>query len=744
MKSSSDHPGGAFEPGGGSHHEPNPLSLLKRLAYRFGQASGAAEDLLRESIEIIGDSGYASGGAVSVFGEENAQPSLIVHWGLSPVELRGIEALVQRETLAASMRELVSSRFIDGEPEWIGGEESKALVAVPARGSGRGRGVLWLVTSRPSAAVRADFDLFELVGWQVGMALRNASLEERAQRQVREGDVLFEVSRGITATLDLDALLRLVVESAVKTIPAAEAGVIHLLDPEDGYLHPRALSFLPHIPRDAVGESKMTVGQGVAGQALETGAVVNVSDIASSPGFVPAETGRVFRSLLVAPLIVDGQGIGTLSVDSNTLGAFSVADERLINLLALQAAIAIGNAQLFAELEQTQAQLIQSEKLSALGGLIAGVAHELNNPLTSVLGYAQLLQSTQGLSAEIRRDLDRISAQAQRAAHIVENLLTFARQRKPERTLVDVNDVLQTILDLRTYQLVVNNIQLKTELDDRGLLVLADPNQLQTVALNLINNAQDAIVEYRGSGTLTVTTRLVGNLVRVEVADDGPGIAPEAMGRLFDPFFTTKEVGKGTGLGLSICYGIVTQHGGNIWAESSAGEGATFIVELPVAEREEEAPSEEDRTAPDVPPETRGRILIVDDEPDIIEMLGRAFSDDGYEVDVVGDAQLSLQRIVRARQTGQPYDLVITDIRMPNLDGRELYERLKRTQPDLAERVLFITGDTADPDTLTFLKQAGRRYVTKPFPMEKLRLVVQQVMAGSEQRRGTEQAPEPK
>jgi len=704
-----------------------PLAVQREIARALGREDAELQDSLVRVLEVIVRARYATGAALSLFDEWKPEMRPIVHWGLSPQEVRRIERLVEGETLASSLRVLDSPRFVEGGPEWAGGKGLRSLIAVPVRAWGRGLGVLWLVTERSGESVRFDFDLFDIIGWQIGLALQNAHLNQRTERQMREWDVLFEVSRAITATLDVDVLLRLIVDSAVKTIPAAEAGVIHLLDRKDGYLRPRALSFLPHIPRDTVGKSKMKKGQGVAGQALETGLVVNVADTRSDPRFVRAETGREFRSLLVAPLIVEGEGIGTLSVDSEMPGAFSPADEKLINLLALQAAIAIQNAQLFADLKQTQAQLIQSEKLSALGKLIAGVAHELNNPLTAVMGYAQLLQGSRGLTPEIRRDLDKIYAQAQRAARIVEHLLTFARQHKVERVLVNINDVLEKTLEFRAYQLVVNNIQLKMDLDERDLLVLADPNQLQQVFLNLINNAQEAMVDYRGRGSLAVTTRLVGDVVRIEFTDDGPGIAPEAMSRLFDPFFTTKEVGKGTGLGLSICYGIITQHGGRIWAENSPLGGASFIIELPVAEGEM-PPQEEKESEVSPPSRSSGRILIVDDEREIIEVLRRVFNEDGYQVDVVTDARAALQGITRAREMGQAYDLIVTDIKMPGLNGRELYEELKRTEPDLARRVVFFTGDMVSDETIAFLEGTGNRYVAKPLGVDALRRAAREIL----------------
>jgi two-component system NtrC family sensor kinase len=414
-----------------------------------------------------------------------------------------------------------------------------------------------------------------------------------------------------------------------------------------------------------------------------------------------------------------------------------------LSLLASQAAVALQNAQLFSEaqrlsrdlqtsleeLKKAQALLIQSEKLSALGELIAGVAHELNNPLTAVMGYAQLLQGAQGISERMERDLRKIHLQAQRAARIVRSMLTFARQHRPEQRCVEVNSVLEQVLELRSYQLRVNNIRLVTDLGDEPLEVLADVNQLQQVFLNLINNAQDAIVDGPGKGQLAVTSRRVADVVRLEFADNGPGIPAEHMGNLFSPFFTTKDIGKGTGLGLSICYGIVRQHRGRIWAESEAGHGATLIVELPVSPRETEARAE---MATPQPLETlvTGRLLVVDDEEEVTELLYRLLSDDGHEVEAALSGQTALEKILEAEASGNGYDLIVCDIKMPGIDGPRLYHEVRVRYPALAGRMIFFTGDTINLETHAFLERTGNRHVAKPFVVEELRKVVAEMLEG--------------
>jgi PAS domain S-box-containing protein len=232
-----------------------------------------------------------------------------------------------------------------------------------------------------------------------------------------------------------------------------------------------------------------------------------------------------------------------------------------------------------------QERLILTDRLASVGELASGVAHELNNPLTGVIGLSQLL-TERGVPQDIREDLDLIYSEAQRAANIVKNLLTFARRHQPAKELLNINDVIGKVLELRAYEERVNNIEAVIHLAADLPRIMADYFQLQQVFLNIIINAEHFMIETHGRGTLTITTKRVGDGVSVSISDDGPGISQDDLGHIFDPFFTTKEVGKGTGLGLSICHGIVSAHGGQIFAESELGSGATFVVELPLNREE--------------------------------------------------------------------------------------------------------------------------------------------------------------
>jgi two-component system NtrC family sensor kinase len=240
-----------------------------------------------------------------------------------------------------------------------------------------------------------------------------------------------------------------------------------------------------------------------------------------------------------------------------------------------------------------QEKLYLTDRLASIGEMAAGVAHELNNPLTSIVGLSQILVMNEDLSSQYKEDVKDIHQEAQRAAAIVRNLLTFSRKHSPTKESTQINAVLLDVLKLRGYEHKVSNIEVRTELDDELPEVMADYYQMQQLFLNIILNAESAMLESHNRGKLTITSGKTDTDIRIMVTDDGPGIPPENLTRVFDPFFTTKPAGKGTGLGLSICYGIVSEHKGKISAQSKLGDGATFIVELPINEYPEKEDGDE-------------------------------------------------------------------------------------------------------------------------------------------------------
>ena len=369
---------------------------------------------------------------------------------------------------------------------------------------------------------------------------------------------------------------------------------------------------------------------------------------------------------------------------------------------------------------EIQSKLLQTEKMAALGQLVSGIAHELNNPLTTIMGYGQLLLG-HGLTPPQLAEARKVFQEAERARRIVKNLLYFARENRPERTRVNLNEIVERTLALRSYELRVENIVIECDLAPNLPETMADPHQLQQVILNLLANAEQALLEDRGQGHVWIRThRIRGNRISLEVSDDGPGIPTEVGSRIFDPFFTTKPSDVGTGLGLSIVYGIVHQHDGEVRFENRPGAGARFIVELPlVAVQPRDPEASRNLGAEREPNIARGRILVVEDEPTVAQLMVDVLREEGHQVEAVLDSQEGLTLLSRSR-----YDLVLCDLRMPRLDGPAFYATLVRAGSAEHQRIIFVTGDTLAPRTLEFLETNKLPYLSKPFLVEELKLAV--------------------
>jgi signal transduction histidine kinase/ActR/RegA family two-component response regulator len=327
----------------------------------------------------------------------------------------------------------------------------------------------------------------------------------------------------------------------------------------------------------------------------------------------------------------------------------------------------------------------QREKLSRIGEVMAGVAHELNNPLSGVLGFAQLLQQ-KDQSGEHRREVDRILECADRCQKIVRSLLMFARPTGSDRRPLGLNGVLEKTVDLLSRDLRADGIEVVKELEPGLPFILADFHQLQQVLTNLITNAQQAMKVANGRGRLVLRTFSREGHAAVSIGDDGPGIPPEILPRIFDPFFSTKKVGKGTGLGLSISYGIVLDHGGEILVDSEVGKGAVFTAVFPQAAAQVE--DAQPRSASVGGPARGSRILAVDDEPILLDLYMEILRAMGHSVDTASGGAEALRKLERER-----YDIVITDIKMPQISGVELYRRAQGLRPEMRHQFIFITGD---------------------------------------------------
>ncbi|MPZ49792.1 MAG: response regulator [Dehalococcoidia bacterium] len=439
---------------------------------------------------------------------------------------------------------------------------------------------------------------------------------------------------------------------------------------------------------EALGGSYGATAPGALSSALATAAETGtpqLNEVLTSP--------PVSRHITVAALHSDG--IGLVALRDHT-------EERLL-----------------------QERLLQSEKMASVGQLVSGVAHELNNPLTGVMGFSQLLLARE-LDDTVRIQIQTIYGEAERAAKIVQNLLSFARRRRPTKEMADVNALMQRVLELRSYDFTIRNIGLDITLDAHMARVWVDPDQIQQVFFNVIKNAEQAMIDAHGSGKLTVVTAGAEDSVRISISDDGPGIPPEVARRIFDPFFTTKDAGEGTGLGLTICYGIIDEHGGRIWTENLPEAGSVFHIELPIGAGEEREPgTAHGGGAVGVTPSAVSgrRILVVDDEVSIRLLLHDILRLDQHSVALASSGLEAADLVERER-----FDIIITDMKMPGMDGASFFRQVQERDPAQAERIIFITGDTVSPDTRAFLQRVTNPVLAKPFKIGPLRDAIEAVL----------------
>ena len=368
-------------------------------------------------------------------------------------------------------------------------------------------------------------------------------------------------------------------------------------------------------------------------------------------------------------------------------------------------------------------QLLQAEKMAALGQTISGVAHELNNPLATILSWAERL-TDKPLDNTTKRGVDVILGEADRAARIVRNLLTFARKRQSTRSMIDLNQVVTETLTVRAYEHQLANVMVVTALASGLPQVFADAYQIQQVLLNLVINAEHAMLSANGRGSLVIRTwhDAQTDVVALEVSDDGPGVPVEMQTKIFDPFFTTKDVGKGTGLGLTVAYAIAQEHGGQIRVDSHPERGASFVVELP-AGRNDATARPLRLPAPSMEAVRGASILLVEDEHALATAVGDALAEAGLDVHYAGDGEEALAHV---RQ--RTYDAIICDLKMPRVDGMTLYRAIASAAPALSRRIIFVTGDVADADAERFLEDTGCRWLAKPFRLTDLLRAVRETL----------------
>jgi two-component system NtrC family sensor kinase len=536
-----------------------------------------------------------------------------------------------------------------------------SAAAVSLRAHGVVVGTLVIANPRDRAFAPEDMRLLSTVATHAAIVIANARFFQMVQHAKEQWETAFDaLSEGIAVVDERGAILRA----------------------------NRALAAMLGAPLPAV------IGRDLGGALLGPSPVLSELLAAARDG------GRV------QPAVLRSVPLGrTIRVNAARIPAPDPApahDQRIVVLV-----------EDVTDQQALEAQLIQSEKLAAVGQLVSGVAHELNNPLTSIAGLSEFLLEQHDLGTKDRGHLRVIHEQADRAGRIVRNLLTFARQGPGEQAAVDLNDVIQRTLLLMSYDLKLKDITIEKNLAPVPP-VLGDRHALQQVVINLLNNAAQAVAENPPERPRVILlSTWVDDRVRMRVTDSGAGIADAVLPHLFTPFFTTKEPGQGTGLGLSITYSIVEAHGGRITVERPTEGGAAFIVDLPAAPIEAGA---RDMPEPQVlaPPTTKRSILLVDEDPAVRRMVKALFGRDGHAVEVARNPQHALD-LVRTR----PYDLILADAQA-RAEDHLFVEQLVETHPEVKDRVLVATGDL--PAAVEeVLARLSLRYVRKPFNLRDLR-----------------------
>jgi two-component system NtrC family sensor kinase len=541
--------------------------------------------------------------------------------------------------------------------------------------------------------------------------------EDEMRRRNRELNALNSMAVIATQSFDLDEILNLTLRQVISLF-GAETGSVYLSSGNDGVFRRRA----GWGPRSEarVRMSEANFPEGFGDLVMRSRAEVVTQDFV--PHLPPAVVEFVCADRLPGWIWVllwsKDKPIGAMGIASKESRHYSSNDENLLVAISRQLATTIEKVQLYEEtcrayedLRHTQEQLLQSEKMSAVGQLIAGVAHELNNPLTAILGYAQLLEGA-GLDHRSADYVKKLFKQAQRTHRVVQNLLSFARQRKPHKQDVDLKKVLEETLVLREYDLKVSNIALERDLPEDMPLVVADPHQLEQVFLNVINNALDAMLESNSSGVLKVRGFRKNNFACVEFDDSGPGIKDPS--RIFDPFYTTKSVGKGTGLGLSICYGIIKEHGGEIVARNRDEGGATIEIRLPVSEKQEVP--EVAASSPRRESLLKGRVLLVEDEEAVLEFERDVLVGAGADV----TTSMSMDDTKQHLQNGS-FDVMVLNGRMPGgPSAAEMYRWMAANCAGMESRLLLTFSTVTDQETRRFLQEQNVPSLAKPFEVADL------------------------
>ena len=552
--------------------------------------------------------------------------------------------------------------------------------------------------------------------------IRKIRAEEREiLRTNRQLQFINAISKVASQSFDVEEILQNAVEQLLGLF-SAESSAVWLLEEDGKTLRRRAANGTTRSGLDQFEVPEEFIEQ----VRLEKLELISERDLARAPKFARQvmEAERL-NSLMCVLLWSETEPIGAMAVGAHNKNVFGERDRALLLALGRQLSTTLERVQLFHKtrhaydhLQLTQEQLLQSEKLRAMGQLVSGVAHELNNPLTAIVGYAELLQADE--LQETHRDyVNKMLKQALRMQRLVQNLLSFARQRKPEKASLDLRTVVEDSIALRDFDLKRNGIVVDTSFSDGLPPVFGDSQQLEQVFLNIINNAMDAVLE-KGTQRIEVKLSTEEGRLCAEVRDHGTGMKDPR--KVFDPFYTTKPVGRGTGLGLSICYGIVKEHGGELRAFNHPEGGAVFRIYLPASA----APATENlKEKKDGVPKFVARILVVDDEPTVRDFERDVLTRSGAQVVALSSGDEALARLELEK-----FDAVVLDTSMPGRwSGMEIYRWIAANRPGAERNIVFACSNITEAGVRKLADQERIPCLTKPFQADDLVQILQSVVA---------------
>ncbi|HEX3586664.1 MAG TPA: GAF domain-containing protein [Candidatus Angelobacter sp.] len=550
--------------------------------------------------------------------------------------------------------------------------------------------------------------------------------EDEIRRRNRELYVLNNIAVTFNQSFDLDEILQLIMLQMVELF-STDTAAVYLFDEETNTLARKA-SYGHRTTWAVESESVLLPAEFIASIKANHAEIIDQEQLPRLPQVLQrAVELEGLRSWLWVVLWRKEKILGVLATSSRTPREFSRSEQGVMIAVGRQLATTIEKVQLYNEtrqayedLRRTQEQLLQSEKMSAVGQLISGVAHELNNPLTAILGYTQLLESEK-LEPRIEEFIQKLRKQAQRTQRIVQNLLSFARQHKPARVHVDLRSVVEDTIALRDYDLKVNNIEVVRDFGAVLPSVVADPHQLEQVYLNIINNAADAMMDSGRGGRLRISIAADNGSVVTSFHDSGPGIYDPK--HVFDPFYTTKGVGKGTGLGLSICYGIVKEHGGEISAQNHPDGGALLQVRLPVAVGEKPI-SERDRIVARRESRLEGNVLLVDDEEAVLDFEREVLTAAGLNVVTVSSGAEAVDCLKQ-----EDFDVLLLDSKIPGIwSSEEVFHWIEQNRPELVPRTVCVLSNVSDARVRAFVDATRIFCLVKPFEVSDLLAVARRVL----------------